>query len=393
MKAIYWRPLKIRRRALVAMALVSLCGLLAVERLPITEREHFALKMAAAERAQQAMHAIRDERVRRGHSFSRRFDPAQSGMLGVAMSPVTSIPADLEAKQTSVNPNIAAHVVDMLLECGVQPGDHVAVGLTGSYPALNVCAYAAMETLGVRPTIVTSVASSQFGANLPDFMWPDMEKLMYDAGMISFRSVAGSLGGFGDRADGMPDDAKALLLAAIERNDLPELRSRRLSEAIQQRMELYGQHAQKAPIVAYVNVGGGGASIRGKVGKTVYSPGLHTESLHDVESTDCVLTRFLDRQIPVIHLSEAKALATSLGLPIAPVARQPVGVGGALVQARYNRGLAIAVLAVLAIGLIRLVRPGAAGGLLVALRVRRPDGDSELVANVASEDRSLRLMV
>ena len=392
MKAVYWRPQRISRPALVTMAGVCLAGLMAVETLPRADRGPYSLKLAAAELADQSMLAIRDERLRRGHTFSGLFDPAQSGMLGVAMSPVTSIPADLHAKQTSVNPNLAAHIVDMLSDCGLQPGDRVAVGLTGSYPALNVCLYAAMNSLDLRPIIIASAASSQFGANLPDMMWPDMERLLHEKELIPFRAKCCSLGGYGDRAAGMEPEAQQLLVDAIERNGLSVFRSARLAESVNQRMRLYADYADGEPIAAYVNVGGGSASIRGKVGKAVYRPGVHKELISDPNTADCVLTRFLAQGIPVIHLSEAKKLAEQCGLPIAPTVRPVVGDDGALVRARYNRPFAAFVLLALALGLTMLVRPD----LFVhwAAKFRRCRSISEPRPSVNSaEPNGLRLMV
>ena len=90
---------------------------------------------------------------------------------------MTSLPGHLGSKQTSINPNFAAVVVGMLKDAGVQEGDCVAVGCTGSFPAMNVAVYSALETLRARPIVICSAGSSQYGANTPDLLWIDMERL------------------------------------------------------------------------------------------------------------------------------------------------------------------------------------------------------------------------
>ena len=165
--------------------------------------------LAAARLAERGMDVIKRERQQRGHRIRRHFDPAASGLIGDSMTLVTSLPGNLRAKQTSVNPNFAAAVVQMLRQAGVKEGDCVAVGCSGSFPALNLAAYAALESMQVKPVVVASACASQFGANMPDMMWIDMERLLHERGLISFRSVAVSVGGSGDRGLGMSDAARA----------------------------------------------------------------------------------------------------------------------------------------------------------------------------------------
>ena len=73
---------------------------------------------------------------------------------------VTSLPGKLANKQMTVNPNFAAAIVQMRKDAGVEKGDFVAVGVSGSFPAFNVCTYTALETLRARPIVIGSGASS-----------------------------------------------------------------------------------------------------------------------------------------------------------------------------------------------------------------------------------------
>ena len=109
MKKIYWRPRAVSRTALALIAFLSIAGMVLVENIPSVKRQpYFREKEAAAHLARAGMDAIREARLAAGYEIDTSKDPAESGMVGVAMSPVTSISGVLEAKQTSVNPNFAA---------------------------------------------------------------------------------------------------------------------------------------------------------------------------------------------------------------------------------------------------------------------------------------------
>jgi poly-gamma-glutamate system protein len=341
MKSIYWRPQKISRKLLVAIGMLALAGLTAVETFPMRGCPlDFDEKLRAAQLAQRAMGIIKEETHRRGYTIDRRFDPGETGLVGEAMTPLTSLPASLEAKQTSVNPNFAAVIVQMLKRAGVGPGDCVAVGYSGSFPALNVCLCAALETLQLRPIVIASTASSQFGANRPDLLWIDMERILFERGFISFRSTAASMGGFGDRARGMSDESRAQFKAAMERNNLLPIYPHSLSESIERRMQIYKDQSQGRPIKAYVNIGGGEASLRGAKGKKLFPAGLTMTAPAGAAGADSVISRFAVQGTPVINMVGAEELAAEFGFPVAPAAVPAVGTGKVFDESAPNRVLA-----------------------------------------------------
>ena len=281
MKRLYWQALGIPRPAAISVALVALSGLVLVEAFPVQRKQPFYdEKVAAARRAREALAVIKTERIRRGIPIDSATDPAASGLIGLPLTPVTSNTGYLDAKQITVNPNFAAVLVHMLRRAQLRKGDVVAVGVSGSFPALNVATYAALQILGVRPIVITSTAASEWGANEPSFMWPDMERLLEDKRVFSFRSVAASLGGIDDRGFGMSQEGRDLLARAIERNGLPRIDSKSVVDAIQQRMAIYDREAKNRPIKAYVNVGGGSASVGTHIGKKQLQPGVNLEPPH-----------------------------------------------------------------------------------------------------------------
>ena len=124
MKGIYWRPRRVSKTVLVGIAVAAIVSAVVVECVPWKQPQTgIGQKYAAAELAERGIDRLRDERLRLGHKIDPHFDPAETGLIGRSMSLVTSMPGHLRAKQTSVNPNFAAAVVQMLSEAGVEKGD------------------------------------------------------------------------------------------------------------------------------------------------------------------------------------------------------------------------------------------------------------------------------
>jgi poly-gamma-glutamate system protein len=373
MKKLYWRPSGVSRSALVLIALVALGALTAVETLPVKSKQpHHADKLRAARLALDAMHVIKAEKIRRGISIDRQADPAESGLIGTALTPVTSNTGYLSAKRASLNPNFAAVVVQLLHEAGVVRGDVVAVGVSGSFPALGVATYAALHTLAASPIVVTSAASSEWGANHPDFSWLDMERVLVEKRVFGFRSVAASRGGIDDRGFGMTKEGRELLAAAIQRNGVLDIDAHSLTEAIDRRMQIYEEQAAGRVIKAYVNVGGGTASVGTHVGKKQLKSGLNTQRPRGAGLVDSVMLRFLERNVPVVHLSGVAELARRYGLTTSQRGIFRVGQGEVYVKTTYNRWLALGGIVIVLTTMLAFLRLGISVRLLRNARPRRP---------------------
>lgn len=349
MKKIYWRPQGMPVFAFILVALFSVGGLAAVEHFQsVTEKPHYTEKLEAAQLALTAMNALREERLWRGLPIDPAADPAGSGLIGSFMSPVTSHPGDLDAKQASINPNFAAVIVDLLKRAGVSAGDCVAISVTGSFPALNICAYSAAAALKLKPVIISSAASSQWGANEPQFLWIDMEQALFSRGIFPFRSSAVSIGGSDDTGRELSDQGRNIISDAVTRNGLKMLRPAGLAGNIDERMEIY--FSQDPPRVL-VNVGGGVASAGVRSSRVLLRPGLLTVPSGEM-SDDSVIHRFLkDEKLPVIHMENVRQLARNYGLTVNPHTLPAAGEGDLYFQYRYNVWLTAAVLAGIVFGL------------------------------------------
>jgi len=171
---------------------------------------------------QQAENIIKEYRQQQGIFVDEENDPNKTALIGEKETLITTDRGNLTAKLTSLNPNLAAVIVDMFKQAKVKKGDKIAMSCTGSFPAMNIAVMSAAKVLGLKLVIISSVGASMFGANDPQFTWLDMEKLLYDKGIFPYRSVAASLGGGRDLGRGLNKTGRELISQAIERNQVRE---------------------------------------------------------------------------------------------------------------------------------------------------------------------------
>ncbi len=337
---VYWRPSQVSAGALVVLALISLAGLVMVETMRRQDtKADYGRMVAAAEQTEQAMAFIANLR-RRIQRIDADVDPVESGLIGVSSSPVTSLSGHLPAKQTTINPNWAAVMVRMLREAGVSQGDVVAVAVSGSFPALNLATYAAIEQLGAQPVVVVSGSASQWGANVPGLTWIDMARELRKAGLIDTAEVAASLGGAEDRGIGVSERGKDIIRQAAERAELPLLLPSNLEESVARRIAIYSRMAGRKPISAYVNIGGGSASTGPASIDQYFEGGVINSAQPKAFAVESVMGHFLKEDVPVLNLSGIATIARRYGLPLAPQTKQPIGSGGVYSTASYRRWLA-----------------------------------------------------
>jgi poly-gamma-glutamate system protein len=354
---LYWRSARISRVMYVLASLIAVGVMIATETFKETiVQPHVEQKLEAARLMQRAMEAIQNHRVRRIGPIDLEADPTNSGMLGLSSSVTTTNTGSLEAKRTTLNPNWAAVVVQLLFDAGVERGGTIAVGVSGSFPALNLAAFSGAEVLDLEVISIASVGASSWGANIPNLTWLDMERVLGEAGILSTRSIAASLGGTRDRAIGMPKTGRRRLREAIQRAGAPYIETETDLDSIERRMALYREHAGDRYIQAYVNVGGSLASIGPKTVKRLYRPGLNVRLDPHAVHVDSVMKRFLRDGVPVVNLSKIVPLAEQYGLPLEPVALPQPGEGLVFAREGYNRLLVAGLLGFLLVSLWALLR-------------------------------------
>ncbi len=323
---------------------------------PTDQADAYDEKLTAAQTMVSAENAILDADRERSERSQLVDDPVIAAMLGLPTSSITTDAGSFSAKVTSTNPNFAALIVDFLREAGVERGDVVAVAYTGSFPALNIATIAAVESMGAEPIIVSTVGASTWGANDPEFTFLDMESVLAGKGIIHHRSTAASVGG-DFRVHPLQPEARTLAQEAIKRNDVLLLNASKLKDSVQQRLSIYDQEAKGRPIKAFVNVGGGLASIGSGVNQR-FDPGLTLGPERGDVEAEGLLFYMAQRNIPVINLTDIKTLAKEYRLSLTPTSLPPIGEGTPWTNwtsLRIRAGIAAAIILAAAVSLRLLV--------------------------------------
>ena len=341
---IYWRSSGVPLWGQVFLIALALLALVLAENLrqrdPVVDK-NYATMVNAAKIMREGMDVLKPLRAARA-PINPEFDPQRSGLIGLENSIVTTNQGGRESKQTTVNPNWAAVAVKLLAEAGVQEGDLVAVTVSGSFPAMNLAVYSALEAMGADAVIIASASSSQWGANVPGFTWLDMERELRAAGVISMKPIYASLGGIEDRGIGIADEGIDSLRESINRAGITMIEPANYQEAVADRIAIFREYSADRSYKAFVNVGGG-ATIVGPPGiDDMFKSGLQKDAPARAFAVDTVMGYFLQEDIPGVHFIGIKNLANRYGLPIAPVEPVPVGNGGIYSATVYNRWLALA---------------------------------------------------
>ncbi|TGK37614.1 poly-gamma-glutamate system protein [Leptospira gomenensis] len=306
-------------------------------------QDAYEIRKSASERAYAAFERIKTLRSEKNIPIDPVIDPYNSGLVGVEISSVTSSAGKLSAKLVSLHPDFAAWFVQRFREAGLKPGDTISAGITGSFPALNVAFFAAADAMGLKTIVIGSVSSSQFGANLPGLLWPDMEGDLIKNGFIENRTSFFSVGGIDDRGIGIDKEGADLIRDSISKNGYRFLSSDSFEQSLLKRMRIY----ETSNILLYVNIGGGTVSAGTGLGKGRIPRGIVFSSDENISSPDSVMKRFLEKKIPILHVIGIESLASEAGMKYEIGTVAIPGSSNLLIRRKPSRSLAAFALAVL----------------------------------------------
>lgn len=379
-----WRLDRRRQLVLLGLAVTALLLQLLLEqtRTPVRQRD-YDLKLDASRRAEAAFAAVRDHRGLEDAQVDLVNDPAGTGLIGPEFSLITNARGDLEAKLTSLNPNFAGVLVQYFRRAGLRSGDAVAVAVSGSFPALNIALFAALETMDLRPVIITSIGASMWGANDPQFTWLDIESLLVRRGIFRLRSAAATFGGGNDMGRGLSPEGRRLIVAAAERNDVPMLDSENIEDSITRRMAFYSEQLRGHTYRLYVNIGGGVASIGSSHNRALLPTGLSWDLGDHNWARKGTMVLFAEQGVPVIHLLNIVRLARENGLPVTPDYRPLPGEGEIFVREMYRLPLAATVLVLYALACMLILAPEIRDGLFGRLTRRNGRTPAAVLALLA----------
>jgi poly-gamma-glutamate system protein len=332
-----FRPAIQRIEVLVAMAIISLVIFYTASSLTVEIRQPaYDVKIAAAERMASAMQILKDSRGEGAIFMDDINDPNETGLIGRQFTYITTDEGDLDAKISILDPNVAAMIVDYLTRAGVVRGDTVAVTLTGSMPGGNLAVVCALEEMGVTPHILASVGASQWGANIEDFTWLDMEKVLLDANIISFRSRAASMGGGSDIGRRLSPRGRELIKQTIERNQIDFIASENLADAVERRMDLFNKPRAIEEYRAFINVGGGAAVLGDASYARLIPPGLTERMQFESMRNGGVMAKFGRESVPIIHILNIRTMFAQFDYPYAATPSPEMGLGSFYSSERYN---------------------------------------------------------
>jgi poly-gamma-glutamate system protein len=251
-------------------------------------------------------------------------DPNRTGLIGLDWSETTTTIGDVQAKRTVTNSDLAAAIARILLNLDLPAGAAVAIVASGSFPGANIAAISAVESLGLKPVIVSSLGSSMFGANDPEFGWLDMESAVRRAGVWHARTTAVVLGGEGATAESLTGTGRDMLIRAARRNDFEPIVAADLAELKRGVMKAMSDAAPEGP-VALINVGGPVLGIGTCLDAYGLPSGLIRKKLPCDRGVTGLVHDFAARNVPVLHILHIKRLALDWGLPYDPVPLPPIG--------------------------------------------------------------------
>ena len=285
-----------------------------------TPTPYYEQQIAAARAMARGMTALVEHRKIHGPALPPN-DLNKTGLIGVEHSPLTTTLAPLWVKLTTANPDMAALAVRLLWEGGVGPKERVAVGLSGSFPALNLALITALDALEIEGVIISSLGSSTWGANHPDLTWPDMETILYKKGIIKQKSIALSPGGNKDLPSSYPPAGQKALQTIVKRWEGEFINTGSLEGNVERRLEIYGD----GPYTAYVNIGGSLASL-GSFSALKLKPGVQSIKL-PLPGTRPTSPLEVTQTGVVINLLDVGTLALHYDLPLEPYPLPPIGKG------------------------------------------------------------------
>ena len=275
-------------------------------------------------------------------------DLNRTGLIGPAYSPLMTTMGDIAAKRTSLDPNFAALLVKYYVNAGLKQGDTVAIGSSGSFPALAIASICACNALGLKAEVIVSIGASTYGATRVELSLPKMLSLLKDCRLIDFDLLAVSPGSESDHGVGtmeglLFDNTRDTVMEIAIQSGAPVIDEPSLAESIENRMELYG-----TDVKLFVNVGGAGANIGSSMEYLNVKPGLSMKlDVVPEAETRGVLYEFASMGIPVVNLLNIKQIASDEGLAVDSVPLPEVGDGGVYYITTYSKAAIVIALALI----------------------------------------------
>jgi len=328
-----WEKPNLNYKKIMVLLLILLAGYLGVQYFSYYEKVDCYQDMSKASLLmRESINKITDLRKEKDIAIDNELDPNRTGIIGENYTNITTTTGDLTSKRTSTNPNFAALMVNYLKnELKLTSNDKIAIGASGSFPALLLATMSAAEILELDVVTIYSLGSSNYGANIKGFTMAELMPILKEEGYFSHGIDAMSLGGIDDTGRGMLADIEELI--DIYSNKYDFIYEEDLKKNMKLRLSIY--HKKETYPAVFVNIGGNVVNY----GTELWDNGLLTDIKVESEPTS-LIGYYLSKNIPVINLINIESLAFRQGLKIDPQPLPEPGDGDIYYQINYPRSIA-----------------------------------------------------
>ena len=318
--------------------------------------DNYEEKVQAARLMQTYMDSLKAELKATGYEFDPIDDPFHTGLIGTRLSSITTDRGLLSDKQAALNPNLAAIFVEEFKKERLSEGDHIAVGISGSNPAVNLALYAAISVLKLNPAVITAVSSASYGANREDYTWLDIEAVLKKKQLIDFSSSYASLGGKDDLAIGLSDNGLASLRDAMTRNGVPLLLGSTLEENVSLREAAYKELLPEGQRYRmFVNIGGGLANVGSEPNSRLIPEGINHKLAEKEFEKQGIMMVMAKQNVPVLHVRRIQRWARKYEVASTQEKIPIPGEGPAFSSRKHNVSIASICLALLVAAIVVVI--------------------------------------
>lgn len=241
-------------------------------------------------------------------------------------------------------------------EAGLEAGDTVAVGTSGSFPGLLTATLCAATEMDLDVKVSASFGASMYGATRLELNICRIMRLLKEGGIVEYQLLAVSPGGNNDYGESalFPDSRETIAqLAAQEGVEYIDYND--IEKSIARRLELFGEDVD-----CFVNVGG--ASVNsGTSAYTLDFPNAgHRSASHPHHPQPGPDVRVRRPGRAVINMLNVRQMAADNGLAFDPVPLTQPGEGGVYYHIVYPVWIAILaaalMVAILTLGRLRYAK-------------------------------------
>ena len=352
-----YRPsLKSGRSLTVLFILAVVLYIIAQNNYVHIKTDNYEQKIEASKLMRNAIDSLKTELKQRGMEIDPIDDPLKTGLIGRRLSSITTDRGLLSEKQAAINPNLAAIFVEEFTKLKLVAGDNIAVGLTGSNPAVNLALYSAIKVMGLNPKMIIALSSASYGASREELTWLDIESILRKKGLFDFGISYASLGGKEDLAVGLSDNGINALRAAMNRNNVPLLIGSNLEENVDIRMAAYEELLPSGErYKVFINIGSGLANVGSEPNANLIPEGINNKLAERQYEKEGVMMKMAKKNIPVWHFRRVLRWAKNYELPVTVDTMAKVGDGKVFSSLIHNQLVNILCLITLLIALIVVV--------------------------------------